>query len=137
KTNYTLDFEYKKIVPGDLHVKQVREIPATDEDQSHPRYLASEQPGEWCLLQGEYGDVFGNHRLKSRLMLTNRNLQLSSDQLETSIFSGMTIHYQEGGQVEILSGAPAAFPLAGHGQESPGEGTISVWDAWSSPGGTR
>ncbi|MGZ8899550.1 MAG: PEP/pyruvate-binding domain-containing protein, partial [Limisphaerales bacterium] len=27
KTRYTLDFEYKKLVPGELHVKQVREIP--------------------------------------------------------------------------------------------------------------
>ena len=63
--NYTLDFEYKKIVPNKLVVKQVREVPIQTQLESPTPVLAGGQ-AMLRLFQGEHGgSVFARHRLKS------------------------------------------------------------------------
>tara|TARA_B100000902_G_scaffold17719_1_gene21259 strand:- start:4950 stop:8177 length:3228 start_codon:yes stop_codon:yes gene_type:complete len=63
--NYTLDFEYKKITPNKLIVKQVREVPIQTQLESPTPVLAGGQ-AMLRLFQGEHGgSVFARHRLKS------------------------------------------------------------------------
>jgi len=62
---YTLDFEYKKIAPGKLIVKQVRELPQPPELKNPIPVLAGGS-AMLRLFQGEHGgSVFARHRLKS------------------------------------------------------------------------
>lgn len=116
KEDYTLDFEYKKIVPGHLHVKQVREIPTPDPDQEFPTYLLN-SPERWCVFQGEYGDVFANHRLKSYFDFSTRNLKLTPENLSETIFGPTTFEYLDGTEIKQLTGGPGAWPNAEHSLE--------------------
>lgn len=65
RENYTLDFEYKKIEPGKLIVKQVRELPKPKQVSNPTPVLAGGQ-SKLRLHQGEFsGPIFSRHRLKS------------------------------------------------------------------------
>ena len=44
------------------------------------------EPAEYVVLQGEFGDVFANHRLKSRWRLQTRNLWLTTENLDASLY---------------------------------------------------
>jgi hypothetical protein len=66
KEKLVLDFEYKKVEPGRLVLKQLREIPRLDAAQTTPPFLLGE-PSPYTVLQ--YSEcntpLFSNHRLKS------------------------------------------------------------------------
>jgi hypothetical protein len=111
---FTLEFEYKKIAPGDdLVVKQVRRIPHPDSVASVTPFLINE-PVEYCLLQGEYGEVFANHRLKSRWSFETRNMWLTEANLQTSLFTESATEYAEACQVYQQPGTLSAWPQASH-----------------------
>jgi hypothetical protein len=72
KSTYLLDFEYKKVAPdGKLLVKQVRELPRPSTVANITPFLLND-PVEYCTFQGEYGNVFANHRLKARWLVQTR-----------------------------------------------------------------
>jgi hypothetical protein len=129
KTNYTLDFEYKKLVLGSLLVKQVRQLPAPDPDSTTTTYLL-DAPVEWEVFQGEHGNVVANHRLKARFHLPTVNARLTSDTVQNSLFRSIEITYLNGEGTNTLTGVPASFPGAQHsvGQTDP-SGT-PVTDSW-------
>jgi hypothetical protein len=67
RKTYTLDFEYKKIDPNKLVVKQVREVPQPQE-LTNPTPILAGGRAALRLFQGEArgsGGVFAYHRLKS------------------------------------------------------------------------
>ena len=65
REDYTLDFEYKKIQPDKLIVKQVRELPKPPE-LKNPIPILAGGSAMLRLYQGEHGGgVFSRHRLKS------------------------------------------------------------------------
>ena len=65
REKYTLDFEYKKIEPDKLIVKQVRELPQPSQLENPTPLLAGGR-AMLRLFQGEHGgNVFSRHRLKS------------------------------------------------------------------------
>lgn len=130
KTNYTLDFEYKKIVPGWLMVKQIRQIPTPDADERSTTFLLN-APGEWHVFQGEFGDVVANHRLKAKFQLQTRDLQLTRSNLQSSFYGPVSIAYVSSNGLATLHGTPAEFPGASHsvGAEDP-YGT-PVTDSWN------
>lgn len=132
KANYTLDFEYKKIVPGSLLVKQVRELPRPEEREV-TRFLVND-PEEWCVFQGEFGDVFANHRLKTRLMVEAKNQELTQENLSSSLFQSIQLQYADGGEVKELAGDPAAFPGYEHEVNFQGAFALPVIDSWEMPG---
>lgn len=113
QSNVVLDFEYKKIASGALSVKQVRTVPAVDSGPANAAYLLNE-PSPSCVLQGEYGDVFANHRLKSRWMLASRNLALNETNLADGIYTNLTVELLEGAQRILLTNGPASWPGAAH-----------------------
>jgi hypothetical protein len=128
RTNYTLDFEYKKIVPGDLLVKQVRTIPAINPDATQQTFFIN-QPQQWCVFEGEYGDVFANHRLKSKFLFRTRDLKPELRTLSTTIFHTVDAEYLLDGSVSSLDGSPSTWPGAKHAAQ-PQDGSVLVSDSW-------
>ncbi|WP_438027414.1 PEP/pyruvate-binding domain-containing protein [Sorangium sp. So ce233] len=113
KTSYLLDYEYKKMKPGELVVKQVREVSLPDTAPSLTPYLLDD-PREVCTFQGEFGDVFANHRLKVRARLSTKSAFLTPAALGSTLFADATLDYISGGAVATLTGSPAAWPGAAH-----------------------
>lgn len=130
KRQFTLDFEYKKLVPGILDIKQVREVPVIAPTNALPTYLVHETNSYW-VLQGEVADVFSNHRLKSFWSFHTRNLKLAGTNLAESLFTHLNADYLQGKQVQRLSGAPATLPDASHRVE----GGVLV-DSWTLASGS-
>ena len=125
REQYVLEMEYKKIAPeGRLVVKQVRPIPQPDETPSIVPFLVNE-PTEYCLFQGEFGDIFANHRLKSRWQLQTENLWLTDENLRAGMYGSVAVEYTAGGAVRQLSGRMAKWPEAAHRY---GDGVVT--DAW-------
>jgi hypothetical protein len=130
KTRFTLDFEYKKLVPGVLHVKQVREIPSADPDMTTTTYVLNE-PRDWWIFQGEFGNVFANHRLKSKLHLATRDAKLTTNAIAQTIYGPITFEYIDSGGIRTLAGTPNTFSNATHSiGQSDGLGT-ELSDSWT------
>jgi len=128
KTEYVLDFEYKKADPGAyLVVKQIREIPWPGNEPSITPFLINE-PMEFQTAQVEDSSVFGNHRLKSRWVMETKSLWLTPENLEDSFYSQISLEYHDGCAVRVMSGDPATFQDASYGFE---EGTAR--NRWALP----
>ena len=135
KTEYILDFEYKKVAPGGaaipgggLVVKQIREIPQSGDAPGVTTPFLIGGSMECCLVQGEYmlwacfdgscpkSDVFAYHRLKSRWTLDTRNLWLTTENLNNqSFYSDVTVEYAADGRIRTLTGQLPLLPEAFHG----------------------
>ncbi len=113
KTTFLLDYEFKKMKPGELVVKQVREVSLPSTTPSLTPFLLAE-PRELCTFQGEVGNVFANHRLKVRARLSAKSAFLTPEALAGTLFEDATLDYLSGGSVATLSGSPAAWPAASH-----------------------
>jgi hypothetical protein len=115
QSEFTLEFEYKKLAPADeLIVKQVRRVPRQDTTPSITPFLIDE-PTEYCVLQGEYDNVFSNHRLKSRWMLETRSLWLTEENLQDTFFGDVALEYAEACQLYGQDGPLDQWPWFTHG----------------------
>lgn len=85
KQDLVLDLEYKRVTPGVLRVKQIRELPAAPVSGVVPAYFLNSQT-PLTVFQGEYGDIIANHRLKSEWLLQARHTRLAPQNLGTSLF---------------------------------------------------
>ncbi|WP_437735234.1 PEP/pyruvate-binding domain-containing protein [Sorangium sp. So ce1335] len=113
KASFLLDYEYKKMKPGELVVKQVREVALPDTAPSLTPYLLDDTR-EVCTFQGEFGDVFANHRLKVRARLSTKGAFLAPEVLGGTLFRDATLDYVSGSAVATLTGSPASWPGASH-----------------------
>ncbi len=104
---FTLDFEYKKVEPGELVIKQVREVPQAEERLVTPLLLGA--PLHLRTLQSEFDDLMSHHRLKSRWTITGRDIELTKDELRDSVVDSVMIEYLEDGQVKLREGELAQF----------------------------
>ncbi|MCP4351693.1 MAG: hypothetical protein GY795_40015, partial [Desulfobacterales bacterium] len=133
KTEYTLDFEYKKIAPdGKLVIKQVREIPLPDTTPTITPFLIN-KPTEYCAYQGESGDyaalsqkllsvaeafeeatgnmeVFALHRLKSRWTLETESFWMTEENLAKGFHTRAELEYMLDDQVFKKSGMMSEWP---------------------------
>ena len=109
KRRVTLNFEYKRVAPGRLEVKQIREIPGIDFDAKVPVYLLG-TPSRLTVFQGERGDVIANHRLKSFWHLECRPTRLVPEQLGHSLFDRVQGELRIAGLPVELEGPPASLP---------------------------
>ncbi len=124
-----LDFEFKRVAPfGELDVKQVRKLPLPSTTPSVTPVLLA-QPTQYCLFQGEYGNVFSNHRLKVQMSLTTRNTFLTPAGTSSSLFAAGSMTFNDGCGIETLAGPPSAFPGASY---SFANGTAT--DSWAVTG---
>ena len=114
KSNYMLDFEYKKVAPeGNLVVKQIREIPQPETTENITPFLIND-PKEYCTFQGEYGNVFANHRLKSHWWIETKSLWLNAENLAECLYADVNIEYVAEGRIRQLRGRLPLWPMAGH-----------------------
>jgi hypothetical protein len=130
KSRYTLDFEYKKLEPGILHVKQVRELPSGDPDTTTVAYLFNE-PTEFRVFQGEYGTVFANHRLKAKFQLSTRDLKLTTNQIAQPILAHSIVEYLHDGAIQTLAGAPHTYSNATYSVGAPDQFGTPLTSSWS------
>ncbi len=130
-STYSLDFEYKRVVPGDLVVKQVRPLPRPSNEATVPTYLLpSATPLRRCVGQGEYGTVWSIHRAKMQLSLSNAGTWLDDASLAVPFYvdANLTLPAPSGGGgVLALTGAPSTWPDHAHVVDR-GEATTSWTD---------
>lgn len=111
RTEFLLDFEYKKDANLGLIVKQVREIPVPAAAAPIVPWLIDE-PNVLVVAQKEAGSVFGNHRLKSKWNLRATSGRLTPARLAAGLYREGTVEYVEGGGVPSLNGPLSSWPAA-------------------------
>lgn len=105
---FSIEFEYKKIVGEGLDVKQVRRIPGLTGTATPPVLI--DTPVELCTFQGEAADVFANYRLKSRWRPTLINGPVG----DASLYAAAPHRFVLDDAVQELHGAPATWRDAAH-----------------------
>jgi hypothetical protein len=124
-----LDFEYKKVVPGNLLLKQVREVGRPLSDVT-TRYLLNE-PAVYWVYQSETSDPLANHRLKCLLRLETRSLRLDLTNLQECFYPQAEFQFRTGTNLQTVSGPVGNWPGAAHTVSvDPARGTI-VRDRWT------
>ena len=122
KSQYTLDFEYKKIAPDDqLIVKQVRQIPQPDREKRITPFLI-DVPDKFTTFQGEIADAFSNQRLKSTWTLETENMWLTEENLRNGIFAHVKVDYTDSCDVFQFDGDTSSLPQV---EESYGEDRVA------------
>jgi hypothetical protein len=122
-----LDFEYKKIKPGWLQLKQVRELPRSISTQADP-FLVNEPTSYW-VFNREQSSVMADHRLKCRLTLQTRNVRLTDTNLASCFYTDGQFEYRLGNTVYTLTGSPSTWPSASHTVTQTSRGR-AVQDRW-------
>ena len=126
KDYFLLDLEYKKVAPqGKLLIKQVREIPKPDNTSTTTPFLINE-PVEYCTFQGEFADVFANHRLKSKWLFEMQNIWLTTANLSSSFFGQLALEYLDSPRIRTLGGIPQLWPYASHTYDG-----VDTFDGWT------
>lgn len=100
--SFLLDFEYKKVEPGWLEVKQVRELPSPRTNSVAARYLLND-PVVLIPHQGVETDLFATHRLKSRWTIHTRNARLDAATLALTLVTSVTIEHLNSNRIETIS----------------------------------
>jgi hypothetical protein len=134
KRQLTLDFEYKKVAPGgDLRIKQIREVPPATPPEVKTAWLLN-QTNRWAVFQGELGDVFANHRLKSFWRLQTANLELGTINPTNTFYGQVDVELLEGFRTITASGPMNQFPAFKHSSE--GGDFLEAW-TWGEGANTR
>ena len=123
KNRVQLDLEYKKVQPGVLEIKQVREIPMTTNRYVAP-FVISQPEITYANWHGFYDDIFNAHRLKSRWTFRHRNVPFTPDYLEAGFFTDVTLEYLDGTNVVMISGP--ITNLSNYRHEAFGD----PWNSW-------
>jgi hypothetical protein len=113
KTKFGLDFEYKRMKPGKLFLKQVRELPLPDQAAKLTPFLVDE-PRVLCTYQSEQSDVFALHRLKTRVSLSTRTGFLDAAALGATLYDDAALAFAAENGTATLTGSPATWPGAAH-----------------------
>lgn len=124
-----LDFEYKKVRPGKVLIKQVRELPQPASKTADP-FLINE-PSTYWAFNSEHSGIMGDHRLKCFLQLETQNLRLNGTNLDACFYATARFNYRlQGSVVETLCGSPSSWPEASHAVVTNGS-TRTVLDRWT------
>ncbi len=129
RKRFALDFEYKRVQPGRLELKQVRPLPLAD--AATPATTTFLMPTDETLVveEGEYSSVFAKHRLKCRLRLMTEARRLTAAGLATPPFAAASWDASHLGAGWILTNALAAWPGFAHSLS--GDQTREAWVAGS------
>jgi len=120
KTDYLLDFEYKKLLPGGslphggLAIKQIREIPKYEESMNVNTAFLVNEPVEYVTFQGEGGDIYSNHRLKSRWTIGTKSTWMTPENLAQSFYGDIRLEYAADGRIRTITGKLPLLPQATH-----------------------
>ena len=133
RKRFALDFEYKRVQPGRLELKQVRPLPLADAPA--PPVTTFLMPTDETLVveEGEYSGVFAKHRLKCRLRLVTEARRLTAAGLSTPPFTAAAWDASHLGVGWILTNALTTWPGFAHSLS--GDQTRDAWVVGS--GGQR
>jgi hypothetical protein len=131
RKEFWLDFEYKKVQPGTLRIKQIREVPRPDLTGVVTPFLVN-VTNRLGIQQAEFGDLLGNHRLKSEWVLRTRSQWLTESNLQTSLVQDVDGTFLEGTNLVSLRGPLADLPNYQFGRT-----TDAVWERWTRGEGTN
>jgi hypothetical protein len=133
RKRFALDFEYKRVQPGRLELKQVRPLPLADAPA--PPVTTFLMPTDETLVveEGEYSSVFAKHRLKCQLRLVTEARRLTAAGLSTPPFTTVAWDASHLGAGWILTNAITTWPGFAHALS--GDQTRDAWVAGS--GGQR
>ncbi|MCF7763359.1 MAG: PEP/pyruvate-binding domain-containing protein [Verrucomicrobia bacterium] len=119
-----LDFEFKKMNPTGLVIKQVRPLPQAGSEQVSPFLL--DEPVAMATAQGEGGqELLGRHRLKIRVRMQLASVRLSEPILPDPFLKHLDLEYLDGEQVRKV-GLDAAS-LDGYTQARTATGMELRW----------
>lgn len=132
-THFILDFEYKKIEPSLLEIKQVRRLPLPPE--AAPLTVLLNQPQELVLLQGEHGTTLGLHRLKSRWHFETRSARLQTNAGPApSLYTNLSVITREDGVLASATQGPGTWE--GHSHRITAETPRAYVDSWRTGAGS-
>jgi len=125
RKRFALDFEYKRVQPGRLELKQVRPLPLADAPA--PPVTTFLMPTDETLVvqEGEFSSVFAKHRLKCRLRLLTEARRLTAAGLATPPFTAATWDASHLGTGWILTNALTGWP--GFVHTVTGDQTRDAW----------
>jgi len=125
RRQFRLDFEYKKVAPeGRLRVKQIRELPQPSGTASVTPWLINET-NRYVLFQGESGNAFAFHRLKSWWLLPTANLRLTEVNLAQTFYRTVDAQILDGLTLTSLGGPLSSLPDFTHRRD--GEEVVDTW----------
>lgn len=129
KSRFALDFEYKRVQPGRLELKQVRPLPLGDAG-SKP-LTSFLMPTEELLVveEGEFSSVFAKHRLKCRMRLATEARRLTAEGLASPPFRSAAWDASHRGPEWILTNSFSQWP--GFRHSLAGDETRDSWTAGS------
>jgi hypothetical protein len=123
KTEFALDFEYKRIVPGTLDLKQVRPLRQAKATPLTTFLLPATET--WCVEEGEFSDIFAKHRLKCELQLASEARRLTDAGLATTVFTHGRFTTQIGDETILLTNTISHWPEFKHTRN--GDETLDSW----------
>ena len=126
KKEFTLDFEFKKMQPGKLWLKQVREVLEPQPRLVTPFLL--NHPNEFVIFQGESGDGFAFHRLKSIVALKTASARLSPANAMNPLHVRASHQFVIDDSLQELTNGPTAWPGYSFAAPTPGK-HIERWRA--------
>lgn len=114
RKRFALDFEYKRVQPGRLELKQVRPLPLADERAPATTTFLMPSVETFVVEEGEYSSVFAKHRLKCQLRLATQARRLTTVGLATPPFTAVTWDASHLGTGWILTNDLANWPGFAH-----------------------
>ncbi len=122
---FTLDFEYKKVAPeGWLSVKQIREVPRPAGPGKTAPWLLNET-NDWTVVQGEFGELFASHRLKSLWHFQTDNRRLAGTNLAPTPLRRLAVTMLAG--LTLTNRAGALRELPGYSSARDGTDWLDRW----------
>ena len=125
--SYTLDFEYKKITDWGLVVKQIRQIPMVNNSDTVETFLLDEGQA-LCLFQGEYSDVYANHRGKLIWELATQNMQITTANLADTFITSSDIEMYGTQAPQSFTGLPENWLNGSYSYDDRGNSAVHQWD---------
>lgn len=126
-----LEFEFKKLTNTTLVIKQVREVPEFDGIPVDDLALVN-SPVTLEVFQGERGDIFANHNLKSRFDLESASRWLDSAGLSSNLITKSDWTYHHHGQ-SLLKIGPISSWMEPTFATTNIFGTDTVIEGWYEP----
>ncbi len=109
RDSFVLDLEYKKIAPGRLVVKQIREVPAASAATNPPPFVLNDA-GRFVVFQHHGKDLYANHRLKSVWQF--QALTFAGEPKTNGFDHFVEVAYHDGAVLRTHSGRISSFPNA-------------------------
>lgn len=129
---FSVELEYSKQASGSFSVHSLRGLPALNTTPVPTLLLGGRT--RLCSAQGESGDLFSAHHLKSRWTLQHRSTWLRGDALGATYYQDVKLELVDDGRVVTSTGPLSARPSFAHHAEPGGGVTEDRWNiALSNP----